>query len=128
MPALAASARERLTGPAVTVNRAQAKALLAQFQETATHRGWLLHAVAVMFNHVHLIVEAPRDVGKPTLLRDFKSYAARRLNREFGRPASGTWWTHGGSCRVVDNVPSAVNYVCERQPHPLVVWSRASGG
>ncbi|RIK78874.1 MAG: hypothetical protein DCC67_11135 [Planctomycetota bacterium] len=106
----------------MSVTRPQAEAILAQFQETAAHRGWALSAVAIMFNHVHLVVEAPPSVGKSQLLRDFKSYAARRLNRQFGAPASGGWWTHGGSCRVVADVASAVDYVCCRQPNPLVVW------
>jgi hypothetical protein len=72
-------------------------------------------------------VEAPAQVGKSELLRDFKSYAARRLNRRFGPRASGTWWTDGGSCRPIRRLPAAVFYVCHRQPKPLVVWSRERG-
>lgn len=41
------------------------------------------------------------DPDPSTLLRDFKSYASRCLNRLSGKPASGTWWTEQGSKRKV---------------------------
>jgi hypothetical protein len=88
----------------------------------------MLSAVSVMFNHMHLVVEAPAEVGKSELLRDFKSYASHRLNRVFGRPTSGTWWSESGSCRPLRHVPAAIFYTCHRQPNPLVVWSRDEVG
>ena len=127
IPGLHRAAYAQLKGAPVSVDLSQAVELLAQFQETAIFRRWTLHAVSVMFNHVHVVVEAPPEVGKSQLLRDFKSYAARRLNKLFGPKASGTWWTDGGSCRVVRKLPSAVFYVCHRQPNPLVIWSRQRG-
>lgn len=127
IPGLERAAREQMKGPPVSVELPQAEQLLEQFQETAAIRGWTLHAVSVMFNHVHLLVEAPAAVDKRCLLRDFKSYGARRLNRHFGRRPSGTWWTDGGSCRVVRHLAAAIFYVCHRQPNPLVVWSRDRG-
>jgi REP element-mobilizing transposase RayT len=116
-----------MNGPPVSVNLAQAEHLLEQFLETADHRGWILHAVSIMFNHVHWVVEAPPEVGKKKLLGDFKSYGSRRLTRVAGRPASDTWWTHRGSCRRVRHLAAAVFYTCHRQPMPLVVWSRERG-
>jgi REP element-mobilizing transposase RayT len=80
-----------------------------------------------MSNHVHLVVEVPSGIGKSQLLRDFKGYGARRLNSLFGRRESGTWWSDGGSGRVVRNLAAVVHYVCHRQPRPLVVWSRERG-
>jgi REP element-mobilizing transposase RayT len=109
------------------VDLPQAEQLLEQLQETARYRGWTLHAVSIMFNHIHLVVEAPPQVGKKELLRDFKSYGARRLNRRFGPRESGTWWTDSGSCRPVRNIAAAIFYVCHRQPNPLVVWSLERG-
>src|SRR5205809_425060 len=50
MPGLQRAAQEQLKGPPVALDLAQAEQLLEQFQETATHRGWVLHAVSVMFN------------------------------------------------------------------------------
>ncbi len=127
LPGLRQASIEQLKGSPVSVDPPQAEQLLEQFQETAAYRGWTLHAVSILFNHIHLVVEAPPEFGKRELLRDFKSYGAGRLNRCFGRRASGTWWTDGGSCKPIRHLPAAVFYVCHRQPNPLVVWSRERG-
>jgi len=127
MPGLQRAALDQLQGPPVSLDLPQAEQLFEQFQETASHRGWILHAVSIMFNHVHLVVEAPSEVGKTQLLRDFKSYGARRLNRAFGPRESGTWWTDRGSCKPVRHLAAAIYYVCHRQPNPLLVWSRQRG-
>ncbi len=126
IPGLQRAAHEQLKGPPVEVDVPQAEQLLDQFLETAAYRQWTLRAVSVMFNHVHLVVEAPPKVGKSDLLRDFKSSAARRLNRVFG-PRASTWWSASGSCRPIRNLPAAIFYTCHRQPKPLVVWSRERG-
>ena len=127
MPGLHRAARAQLKGPPVCLDMAQAEQLLEQLHETAAYRHWELCAVSIMFNHVHIVVKAPSEAGKSELLRDFKSYGARRLNRRFGPRESGTWWTDGGSCRPIRNLAAAIYYVCHRQPNPLVVWSRDRG-
>jgi REP element-mobilizing transposase RayT len=127
IPGLYRSAVAQLKAPPVAVTLGQAEELLDQFLETAEYRGWVLHAVSVMENHVHLVVSVGPETGKRQLLRDFKSYGARRLNRLFGETASGTWWTDGGSCRVIRSLASAMFYVCHRQPWPLVIWSLERG-
>src|SRR2546423_285890 len=60
MEGLRRASEELLKGPLVALDLPQAEQLLDQFQETAKHRGWALHAVSIMFNHTHLLVEAPR--------------------------------------------------------------------
>jgi REP element-mobilizing transposase RayT len=127
IPGLYRSAVEQLKGPPVALELAQAEQLLDQFLETSEHRGWVLHAVSIMDNHCHLVVETPAKVGKSIILRDFKSYGSRRLNVRFGYRQSDTWWTDSGSCRVVKNLAAAIFYVCHRQPSPLVMWSRERG-
>jgi REP element-mobilizing transposase RayT len=126
MPGLHRAAAEQLQGPPVSVALPHAEALLEQFLETAAYRGYRLLAVSVMFNHLHLVIEAPPTVGKPVLLRDVKSYGSRRLNRQFGHRSAG-WWSDGGSCRPVKDIPAAIYYVCHRQANPLLVWSLARG-
>jgi REP element-mobilizing transposase RayT len=131
LPGLEASARKSLKCPPIHLTRQQAELLLAQFRETAAHRGWVLLAVAVMANHVHLVVGVPGDPDPETLLRDFKSYGSRALNRHGGTPASGTWWTTSGSKRKLPHgeaVRSAVDYVVRKQAFPLLVWEATEQG
>jgi len=126
LPGLELSARQQMSGPPIYLDRPQAEAVLAQFQETATYRGWSLRAVAIMFNHFHLVVRVPGDPKPGKVLADFKAYATRTLNRRYGRPPSETWWTEKGSKRKLKNadaLAAAINYVLYRQPNPLVVWS-----
>ena len=122
---LVADAASTMRGPPVWLTTDHAPLLLTQFQETAVHRGWFLTAVAVVSNHVHVVVGVRGDPEPDTLLRDFKSYGSRQLNRSFGSPEGGTWWTHGGSTRKLPDdeaVRAATAYV-EQQVNPLIVWS-----
>jgi REP element-mobilizing transposase RayT len=134
MAGLRSSARANLKGAPVYFTAEQAVLLLAQFQETAAYRGWSLQAVAIMANHFHLIVGVAGDPDPEVLLKDFKSYGSRALNRRYSRPSSGTWWTQSGSKRKLPDeaaLRAAIEYV-RNQEQPLVVWIaenvRASGG
>ncbi len=95
---LARRSRERMNGPPVRLTEEQANALSSQFSETARHRGWRLLAAAVMTQHIHLLVGVPDDPEPDSLLRDFKSYGSRSLNRQAGGRRE-RWWTRGGSTR-----------------------------
>jgi REP element-mobilizing transposase RayT len=115
---------QSLKGDPTYLTPAQAEVLLAQFQETARFRGWQLLAVAIMANHVHIVVGVAGDPDPETLLRDFKSYGSRALNRRWGKPASGTWWTESGSRRkkaAEAALREAIRYVRE-QEYPLLTW------
>jgi REP element-mobilizing transposase RayT len=117
-------AARQLRSDPVWLTRQLADPLIDQFKDTAAFRGWRLLAAAVMANHVHLVVQVLDDPDPEILLRDFKSYASRRLNGTWGKPASGTWWTQGGSKRKLEddaNVRAAVEYV-RGQPFALAVW------
>lgn len=83
-----------------------------------------------MPNHVHLVLGVTGDPDPATLLRDFKSYGSRTLNRRFGAPASGTWWTEQGSKRKIwdaRHLDAVLRYV-RTQAGALVVWSVKTGG
>ena len=124
LPRLARFAAERLKCPPIRLVLEQAEALLAQFQETAVYRQWLLLAVAIMANHTHLVVGVQGDPKPSDILRDFKSYGSRALNRRWTTPDSDTWWTESGSKRKLtgeSEVIAAVRYV-QMQEFPLVVW------
>jgi len=126
MPGLRRAALEQMKGPPITFDAEKAEIVLAQFQETAAYRGHTLLAVAIMYNHLHFVVQVPDDPNPDRLLADYKAYGRRALNRKYGKPASGTWWTEKGSKRKLADeqaVMAAVRYVLFKQPNPLVVWS-----
>jgi REP element-mobilizing transposase RayT len=130
IPGLQRSALELMRGPPIYLELLKAEALLSQFQETASCRGWQLQAVAIMNNHFHLVVQVTGDPTPKKILSDFKAYGSRKLNELYGKPPSETWWTTNGSkrkLRDVAAVESAVNYVLYKQPNPLIAWCPERG-
>jgi REP element-mobilizing transposase RayT len=125
-PHLAGFARATRKLPAVRLTREQAVAVCRQIRSTAEVRGWKLFAVAVMANHVHLVVGVPGDPQPGTLLRDFESYCARELNKEWSRDVPLRWWTKSGSNRKLGDESAlfaAIRYV-KNQDWPLALWIR----
>lgn len=127
LPNLENFARRHLKCPPIRLLLDQAEALLVQFQETADCRRRQLLAVGIMANHLHLVVGVPGDPKPADILRDFKAYGSRALNRRWTKPKSDTWWTDSGSKRKLPDeqaVLAAVKYVIE-QEYPLVIWTAA---
>jgi REP element-mobilizing transposase RayT len=107
-------ARSVMRAEPVILEPAHAAEVFSQLRETASVRGWSLLAIAILANHLHLVVQVTGDPGGAALLRDFKSYASRRLNRTFGTPPGGSWWSESGSRRILRrsaNVVAAIEYV-----------------
>jgi len=86
-------------------------------------RGWLLHAVNVRSNHVHVVVTADRD---PIDVRDqFKAWCSRKLSDAAGlrapvakKAGRRRWFTEGGNHEVLEDeryLENAVRYVSEGQ-------------
>src|SRR5262249_46249699 len=73
-------AKEHMKGPAIYFDLAKAEIVLSQFQETATYRERTLHAISIMANHLHFIVEVVDDPDPTRMLADFKAYGSRALN------------------------------------------------
>jgi REP element-mobilizing transposase RayT len=129
VPPLRRYAESVLTQSPVWLTAAQAATVADQFRETAAYRNWELLALAVMANHVHLVVEVPDSVSASKLQTDFKAYTTRRLNGAVAPHSKRKWWTERGSTRALRNpgaVPAAVTYV-KNQPGPLVVWLAGDG-
>lgn len=123
-PDLQELAASKVQGAPIFLKQEQADAVKQQLTETACHRHWQICVGAILSNHLHLLVGVMDDPDPSILLRDFKSYASRCLNRLSGKPASGTWWTEQGSKRKIKDARHFENvrsYIL-RQPNPLVVW------
>src|SRR5581483_7649334 len=83
-----------------------------------------LVGVAIMVNHLHLLVGVLGDPSPERVEGDFKSYGSRALSRRFGKPVSGTWWTASGSKRKLPDEKAlvcALDYI-RRQYQPLLLW------
>ena len=124
LPSLERYAASRMTEAGVLLNRAQAEAVAEQLRETAGHRGWRLLALAVMANHIHVLVGVPGDPDPEKLLGDFKAWCTRRLNEqqaEAGIPEPerrSKWWAERGSIRWVfreSDLAAAIEYVLNQQ-------------
>ncbi len=123
MPRLEAWVRERMRGEPVSLEQSDADAMIAQYRETARIRKWSLEAASVMFNHTHLVVGVTGE--SDTLLDTFKGWATRSVKKRRPLPSNGTFWTVGGSNRLLPDetaVRSAVVYVVKKQPNPLATW------
>ena len=124
IPELLKSAQIALKCPPVRLSSEQAAVLLTQFQETAAHRGWLLVAVGIMANHMHLVTGVPGDPDPEKILQTYKSYGSRSLNKSWTKPASETWWTESGSRRKLKDeaaIYTTIEYI-RNQEYPLLIW------
>ena len=125
LPLLEAWMREQMIGDPVSLNQRDADVMIAQFQETARIRTWLLQAVSVMHNHTHVLVSVAGDPDPQAILETLKSWATRTLKKHRSLPANGKFWTANGSKRKMpgtEALTSAVIYVIKKQPNPLSVW------
>ncbi len=124
IPELERYSREVQSGQAILLSASHAEVVLWQLHETATHRGWVLDAVAVIPNHVHIVFGVVGDPDPSAMLRDWKSYASRTLNSQFGKPPAPRWWADRGSKRIIrddnDRI-DRIRYVRD-QESPLLVW------
>ena len=98
-------------------------AVLEAVQEVCAHRGWCLLAAHVRTTHVHTVVvaEAPPE----RVMREFKAYASRRLNR-IGMDGPGRKrWTRHGSTRWLwkpEHISAAIQYVVAEQGDAMSVF------
>lgn len=122
--------RELMKGQPINFERTHAEVFWKQILETAEFRKWQILTVAIMYNHFHIVVGVIGDPQPGKILGDFKSWGTRALSREFGTPASETWWTERGSKRKLSNeaaLLAAIHYVLYEQPNPLLTWSPETG-
>jgi REP element-mobilizing transposase RayT len=122
--ALATYARQQLVAEPVFLTRSQADLVLAQLHETAAYREWALDAVAILPGHVHLVLGVAGDPTPTSLLRDFKSYCSRALNKTQPEARRVKWWAERGSTRFLKDQEHrirAIRYASEQET-PLLIW------
>ena len=108
--------RNRMTEKPVLLNDEQRLRVEAVCRKHVAIRGWVVHAVSVRSNHVHIVVTADKP---PEHVRDqFKANATRVLREAPGAIEQDKVWTRGGDSEIVDgeaNLERVVQYVTEAQ-------------
>ena len=122
-PTRAATERQGMLQTPYSLDRNSQAAVLEALREVCLHRRWILLAVHVRTNHVHVIVEA--EVRPERVMNDFKSYASRWLN-PLGRdgPDRKRWARHGSTRWLWrdQDVQEAIRYVVDGQGEPMAVF------
>src|SRR5215475_6055717 len=126
-PYLAASPRREkvverlLRSDPVTLRATRRQSVKKSIREVCKYRGWLLHALNVRTNHVHVVVSIGST--KPDrALNAFKAYATRGLRRDGLWKEANSPWADRGSKRRLWNERSlalAIDYVNNGQGGPL---------
>ena len=125
MPGLRRAARAQMKQPPTVLEFEHATVIQEQLLATAKHCGWQVVALAVMPNHVHVVLGVSERIPGNRILQKLKSYTSRALNCRYGKGNPRRWWTRRGSRRLLPDrraVIAAVHYV-QNQHHPLVVWT-----
>ena len=114
-PLLVATTRSQMREPAFLLSEVHRRLAEETVREHCRIRGWLLHAIGVRTNHVHVVVTAP-GYRPEDVCDQFKSWCTRRLKTDV--PTRTRFWTEGASCRWInteDDLEATVLYVAEAQ-------------
>ena len=83
-------------------------------REVAEHRTWIVHALGVRSNHVHVVVTA--EITPENVMNSFKSWATRRMVEAGALPKRTKTWSRHGSTRYLWT-PAALEAACRHIPH-----------
>lgn len=109
-----------LVAPALTLSPEQRLVVERAVRDHAAIRNWKILAMAVRTNHVHAVVQAV-DRPPEEVVRQFKSWATRRLREAGMIAADRPVWTRHASTRYLwdqAGLDAAVRYVVEEQGKP----------
>lgn len=86
------------------LNDSQRQEVENTIREVCQFRQWLLHAINVRSNHVHLVLTA--DLAPEQVLKQLQAWGSHRLSEladltvsDGGGNGHKRWWTEGGSTK-----------------------------
>jgi putative transposase len=92
--------------------------LSAILSEVAVERGWLIRALEIAPDHVHVLVEHEPSVAINQVVRAFKGRSSRLLRMEFSSLLRlPTLWTHSYFYDTTDKVSTAKIQEYINDPH-----------
>ena len=112
---------QTLKGEPVTLNAAQRESVDKAVRETCDLRNWLLRAINVRTNHVHVVVSIG-DTKPKQALNALKANATRRMRLDGCWRRSHSPWADKGSKRHLWNersIERAIDYVINGQGDEL---------
>ena len=117
------TARTLMAESEIRLNEEQRQLVTETIHEHCRIRGWLLHAVNVRSNHVHVVVTCACPAEKAR--DEFKLWTSRRLSDAAGlstpvarKAGRRHWWTEGGDVRPIADeryLTNAIEYVVNMQ-------------
>lgn len=109
-------ARTLMSQPSYLLDEARRQTVCDAIVGLAKEKSWILHAVHVRENHVHVVISADREPGR--LMADLKARASRALNRAgFDTPDRSRWTRHGSTKHLftTGHVSEKIDYTLNRQ-------------
>lgn len=94
--------KKKLKSEPVILNAKQRKIVERTIREVCEFKDWVLHAVNVRTNHVHVIVSVGNDAST-SALNSFKAYATKNLRQADCWKFSHSPWSDKGSRRYLWN-------------------------
>jgi REP element-mobilizing transposase RayT len=117
--------RRLMKGQSFLLSERERKIVEQAIREVCRVRGYILHALNVRTNHVHLVVS---NTGSPERMMDaFKAYSTRALRKAGLIVAESKPWSRHGSTRYLwteDHIATAVDYVVNGQGDELPSFDR----
>ncbi len=110
----------KLKGEPVVLNARQRRLVEEAIHEVCLFRNWVLYALNIRTNHVHVVVSATASADKT--LNDFKAYATRRMRERDAWVEDYSPWVDKGSKRKLwseDHIFYACDYVVNGQGDDL---------
>ncbi len=117
------AAREAMVESEVRLTPEQRTAVEETIRKHCAIRKWVLHAINVRSNHVHVVVTCPCDGEKAR--DELKLWTSRRLSDLAGlttpvvrKAGRRHWWTEGGEAKRIDDdryLAHAAEYVTNLQ-------------
>ncbi|MEZ6243907.1 MAG: transposase [Phycisphaerales bacterium] len=116
-PQLRERQRESLKHDVIVLNASSRRLVESALREACEHRSWILHALDVRSNHVHVVVSSPGCTPERAM-QQLKSRATGALRDDGVLARDQQPWTRHGSTRYLwkhEDFAGAVEYVNDWQ-------------
>jgi len=96
-PRREAASRERMLFDPVVLTAEQAMFIEEAMPAICERGGWGLRVCAAQDNHVHLLLDVPREVHGERVRRLIKRWLGQALSERWPRIVGASWWADQGS-------------------------------